>query len=182
MGFLRFGQQYGTFRMHCDEAAYGLDYLRAICKFDRMPLAPGEEVETVPLYVNVADAPAPALEEYADLAARNQPIAKSMTTRVAVGWGTWDYFFNNITEDDILENRWLRASRAASGGIYSACARSAVRGGEPNGFRMVCWLAEIKLASSRVFGFAHSWWQSPGAFIRNTRIGSSGIAWEADNT
>ncbi len=112
LGFLRFGRQHGVFRLHFDEAVYSLDYLRAACGFDRLPLAPGAEVETVPLYVNVADTPACALEEYTGLVAQNQQIAPRRTTCVAAGWGSWDYYLAKITEDDVLENtRWLAAHR-----------------------------------------------------------------------
>ena len=173
MGFLRFGQQYGTFRMHYDEAAYGLDYLRAICKFDRMPLEPGEEVETVPLYVNVADAPAPALEEYAGLAAKNQPIAKKMTTHVAVGWATWDYFLADITEDDILENvRWLAKHREQLPVEYiqldagfQRCEGEWLEPNEkfPHGLR---WLA----AEIKKLGFKPGLWLCPFLVAESSRL------------
>ncbi len=112
LGFLRFGRQHGMFRLHFDEAVYSLDYLRAACGFDRLPLAPGAQVETVPLYVNAADAPAKALDEYTGMVARNQNVSPRRMTRVATGWGSWDYFHSHITEDDVLENmRWLAAHR-----------------------------------------------------------------------
>lgn len=172
-GFLQFGRQHGVFRLQFDEAAYSLDCLRAACEFDRLPLAPGAEIETVPLYVNVADAPAKALDEYTGMVARNQKIAPRRITRVATGWGSWDYYHSHITENDVLENtRWLAAHRAQLPVEYiqldhgfQTCEGEWLETNEkfPHGLR---WLAqEIKQ-----LGFKPALWVCPFLVDRVSRV------------
>ncbi len=110
-GFLRFGRQQGTFRLRFDEEVYAFAAFRAACELDGMRLDPGARVESDPLFLNTADAPVPALEDYAARVApaRGRPVRRAPIT----GWSTWDYYHARITEDDVLENAaWLAKHRA----------------------------------------------------------------------
>lgn len=110
LGYLTFARQHGVFRLQFDPDSYNLEYFRALCEFDGYRLDPGETLQTETLYINLGDAPLTALEDYtARVMAKSarKPPMKSIT-----GWGSWDYYLANISENDVLENaRWMAAHR-----------------------------------------------------------------------
>ncbi len=106
LGFLKF-DRHGILKLNFDETTYNFNYLHAICKFDTMPLKPGEEVESEPLYINVADAPSAALDEYTNLALQYAESSR-LSFEVPTGWSPWDYYLRDVTEKDVIENtQWL---------------------------------------------------------------------------
>ena len=108
LGFLEPGGPGGRIVLKLNESGFSFERLAAVCDFSGAPLAPGESLNTGPLYVNTADAPKAALAGYVKrLAAGARP---PLEFRDIVGWATWDYYQSAITEQDILENmQWLDA-------------------------------------------------------------------------
>ena len=102
-GFLTCRDAFGGIEVHvdgqrCTRLAAALDY-------DDIPLAPGEEIRTEPLWIAMGANEQTLLAAYADA------VAVAMRARVPprnpVGWCSWYYYFTHITEDRIVEN--LRA-------------------------------------------------------------------------
>ncbi len=110
-GFLSARRQLGSLRLSFDHEVYCLERFRASCALDGYRLDPGESLESEPLFLNLADAPEAALEDYAARIARRLP--RPPRREPVTGWGSWDYYLGRVTEDDVLENaRWLAEHRA----------------------------------------------------------------------
>lgn len=109
-GYLTFEMAHGVLRLKFEQDVYNLEYFRAICEFDGYRLEPGETVHSEQFYINLGEHPPQALRKYGDKVladVKRRPPLKPIS-----GWGTWDYYLNKITEDDVLENvRWLARHR-----------------------------------------------------------------------
>lgn len=109
-GFLTFGRQLGSFRLAFDPSAYNFASFRAVCELDGCRLDAQKELISETLFLNMSDLPEKALADYAERVRHGAP--RQPCARPTIGWGTWDYYFAKITEDDVLENaRWLAKRR-----------------------------------------------------------------------
>lgn len=109
-GFLTFGRQHSEIRLKAVEG-FKFESLKAVCCLCEAPLLAGEELLTETLYVDTAAAPSSAADAYFGLLASQVSGAK-VNFKDIVGWATWDYYQDKITEDDVLKNmEWLARHR-----------------------------------------------------------------------
>ncbi|MFA6716024.1 MAG: glycoside hydrolase family 36 protein [Victivallaceae bacterium] len=112
LGFLTFAGQHTEIRLKAVKG-FKFESLKAVCQFCGLPLTPGDKIQTETLYVNAEPAGIPSLmiEKYFDLIAARIDKSK-VNFKDIIGWATWDYYQDKISESDILENLdWLAARR-----------------------------------------------------------------------
>ncbi|MEX2246032.1 MAG: glycoside hydrolase family 36 protein [Dehalococcoidia bacterium] len=84
--------------------------LDVCCLADGLALAPGEEVWSERVLVDLVGTPQEQLERYGDALARE--MGARVPSRQPSGWSSWYYFFTEVTEADVLRNlRFLEAHR-----------------------------------------------------------------------
>lgn len=105
VGFISSDSQVARFTLGVD--AGGSASFEAICEGDGIELAPGECVMSEEMVVMAGDDGYALLERFADLwGTRMKAITWDHTP---TGWCSWPYYFERVTEADMLENaRWLR--------------------------------------------------------------------------
>lgn len=105
IGFVSSDSQVTRFTIETD--ASGIRSLAAICEGDGIELSPGDPVTSEEMVVISGPDGYALLEKFADLwGKRMKAIGWDHTP---TGWCSWPYYFQHVTEADMLENvRWLR--------------------------------------------------------------------------
>lgn len=105
IGFISSEAQAGHFNLKMD--ATRLTAFDAVCDCDGIELAPGERVESEELVLMHGTEGYSLLETFAWLwGARMKAVTWS---HIPTGWCSWTYYFERITQADMLENAsWLR--------------------------------------------------------------------------
>jgi alpha-galactosidase len=179
-GFLSCRATFGSVEVRvdggrCTRFAAALDY-------DDIPLEPGQEIRTEPLWL------AAGTTEHALLAAYTSAVGDLMQARIParnpVGWCSWYYYFTTITEARVVEN--LRALRAVRTRFpcdyvqvddgYQAAIGDWLTANEkfPRGMR---WVAE----QIRAAGFDAGIWTAPFIARRGARLLTEHPDWFVKN-
>ena len=82
------------------EASRG--FLRASCEFPRAPVAPEGRMRSEKLFLSFAGSVAGALRQYGELLGRE--MSARVPERPHTGWCSWYYFYDRVTEADVLRN------------------------------------------------------------------------------
>ncbi len=99
IGFVTTADQYGRFQLELRKD--GLK-LAVIAGFDDRQVDPGETVITEEIAFFTNGDMNTLLDRYADLWAKRMNARKKLP--LPIGWCSWYYYFNNVTEKDVLEN------------------------------------------------------------------------------
>jgi len=108
-GFVSSGDQVTRLETRCGDG--GLESIEAISYGDETVLSPGEARRSEELTLLSGDDGYGLLERFAELwAARMKALSWSHTP---TGWCSWYYYFDKVTEADMLENaKWLAERKA----------------------------------------------------------------------
>jgi len=101
IGFVSTADMFGELSFKFDTFR-NLKKFSAFCRAENVSLEPGERLVSEKLSVNIDDSAQNGLTNYTK---RLQKEMKSGVWSTPVtGWSTWDYYFGNISEENILEN------------------------------------------------------------------------------
>ena len=176
-GFISTEAQAGRFDIELD--AKGLASFDAVCDGDGIELAPGEQINSEELVVMSGTDGYSLLEAFAWLwGARMKAITWN---HIPTGWCSWTYYFERITQADMLENSsWLRDHRQdypleyvqmddgyqAALGDWLMCDSRKVPDGleflagkiKSEGFKPGIWVAPFLVAECSQLYTAHAEW------------------------
>lgn len=101
LGFLDYSTYVTRFDCYAGDDD-GVERLAAVCPADGRTLAPGERIESAPLRLDVANDVPAALEAIASEAGERMDarVPETATT----GWCSWYAYYQDVTQDDVLEN------------------------------------------------------------------------------
>lgn len=99
IGFVTTADQYGRFQAELKEE--GL-LLNVIAGFDDRLLEPGDKVVTEEIAFFTGGDMNTLLDRYADLWGKRMDARKNLP--LPIGWCSWYYYFDKVTEKDVLEN------------------------------------------------------------------------------
>ncbi|MDD5598779.1 MAG: alpha-galactosidase [Victivallaceae bacterium] len=101
LGFVTTADMFGEIMFEFD-AFRNLKEFSAFCNAEGLTLKPGAKLSSEELFINIEDTASKGLDSYA-LKLREKMNCKPVLKPVT-GWSTWDYYFGNISEENILEN------------------------------------------------------------------------------
>ncbi len=109
-GFTSFLKQDSEIILHISNPGFKFSTLAACCKTGGRILAPSEPLASERLLIRIGNNPAAMMNEYAETLAKRLACAQNM--KDIAGWSTWDFYQDEVTESDLLENvSWLAAHR-----------------------------------------------------------------------
>jgi alpha-galactosidase len=101
LGFTSAADMFGGIKFKFD-AFRNLEKFSAFCNCEELILKPGEKLNSEELFIDIDNITTKGLDNYA------LQVRQKMSCRPALkpitGWSTWDYYFGDISEENILEN------------------------------------------------------------------------------
>lgn len=112
LGFVTLARQFGRVEWGTDEGEHVLHWLAGRCLLEGYRLPPGASVTSETLLVAAGAEPVALIDRYAREAARRiasraggaARSAVSSPTSLRTGWCSWYYFYNQVSEADVLAN------------------------------------------------------------------------------
>ena len=108
LGFLTSARAFGDFRLELPSRQQHPRLLRARCRFDGVPVAPGETVAAETLWLRFGGRADDPLAAWA--ARSGRAMAARTPAKAPVGWCSWYYFYTKVTQAAFLANLERMAS------------------------------------------------------------------------
>ncbi|MFC1461948.1 alpha-galactosidase, partial [Verrucomicrobiota bacterium] len=107
LGFVTTGRMFGQCALDFDQSFMTPKKLGVYCDAEDIKLSSGENVDSELLWLDVDDSASTGVEKYARRVAVEMKAMHHF--KAPTGWSTWDYWFGDINEENILANvKFLR--------------------------------------------------------------------------
>jgi alpha-galactosidase len=102
IGFVTTARQFGEIVLACSEDERSLIQIEAICRTDGVEIADGGTLESESVVVLAGEDPLALVDGYAVILGRT--MRARVPERTPSGWCSWYFYYNQITERDVLAN------------------------------------------------------------------------------